>query len=581
MKKTIFKTVLASLALIMTITFYACEKDQIEIRDEQPQAKLKRASDCTFRGMKNNGKWLVFNNQEIYNNVADELRERLKRRTANGADIYLNGSDKDGYGITYDPMPELATFESCAKHQSYRKIKEILEDDQLRRGADPERITDASIDPLNITSHIVGSLTSKDGVIQIGREIYVALNRTKRVVIKNNRADIVDQLISSGKTDVLYEEGNIGDVQFANQAQGTSIVPGFICTAEFNALQGSVNEQENSATYIFQWNDGDGSGAIDLDIEWIFGDGTVINDGSTLVSYTYENLEPYPTVNKFIVCCDVSYTYLDEGDEIQTCSKSNCEEIEIVLEEEINPCDEVREALAVITATILDNVLVFSTDAGTGEVCVGLGDISGAISNLANITYEWSINGEDITGGNPCFDVTCDGNYTGTLTIFRDEVACYVNSFTYDYSGGDANCQGHNDIPKKDVVTWSSDSDRKTKFRAKHSTINDYSLAFPLNWGGNRIEAEIKSYEKGLFWKKEARKHDIVLEGKVFPHESGCACGGQPDDLPGAILSEIAEVSYHEEIMFPDAEGIYCKVDKPYEVILLDENEAKTYSFPQ
>lgn len=152
--------------------------------------------------------------------------------------------------------------------------------------------------------------------------------------------------------------------------------------------------------------------------------------------------------------------------------------------------------------------------------------------------------------------------------------------FTYDHSGGDANCQGHGDIKKKDEITWTSNNNKKTKYRAKHQTQKDNQ--FLLNVGGNQVEGEIKSYKKGsIFWKREARKHEINMKGNVYPHENGCACGGAADALSGLVLSETAKTSYYEELMFVDSEGIYCKVNDPYTVGLTDDSENKTYSFPQ
>ena len=577
------------LAGALSMVLYSCSQEELLSDTDVQQTDLTLKADIakksqSLKGVKNNGQWLMFNDNKSYDNTIDYLRGLLKDRAV-AKEVYLAGSEKDEYGISYDPQPKLALFEQSLNFSSYRKKKELLEDALLREGQDPQRITETAINPLNLTSPIMGTLISEDGVIQIGRDIFVALNRTKRVRIKNNRTDLVNALIQKGDTDILYEDGNIEDVDFQNQAQGSSSVTGFICTADFQALPGTVNQTDQSAAYTFLWNDGDASGATNIEFEWNFGDGTTETGTTQFASHTYENLLPNPSVNNFVVCVQVTYTYMDDDGETQTCNQASCQTISVTLEEQPDPCENVTEAMAFV-GSVLDNVLQFNTVAGGGEVCIGLGPIAGAVANLSGITFEWTVQGQTVTSTNPCFPVSCDGSYPGSLTIKKDGIDCYTNTFTFEYSGGDADCQLHGDLElpdnSSDEIVWNTDSDRKTKIRAKHQTQLDNSIWF--NWGGNQVEGEITCYERRspswLGWKKETRTTTIEMVGNVYPHENGCACGGDPGFM-NESWTKSAKNHYQEKPMFVSSDGIYGRASDPYNVRLVDGPVDVTIQFPQ
>jgi len=583
------QTILAiSLTIAVLALFYSCSQDTDLLSDTNAVTDIESRSDnVNPREVSNNGKWLVFSNKRAYDNTINSLRISLNDSRGEVQEVYLTGSNDDHYGATYDSQPQLALFEQSLDFSSYRKRKELLEEAYLREGMDPSDITETSINPLNITSPIMGSLISENGVIQIEKDIFVALNRTKRVRIKNNRTDLVDALIESGDTRILYEDRNIGDVEFQNKAQGSSVVTGFICTADFEAFPGGINQDDKSAAYTFLWNDGDASGATNIEFTWNFGDGSPSETGTTsFATHTYENLEPHPAVNSFVVCVQVTYTYLDDDGESQTCNQASCQTISVTLEEQPDPCDNVTEAMSIIGISgTLDNILQFTTVAGGGQVCVGLGPIAGAIANLSGVTYEWTAQGQTITSASPCFPVTCDGSYPGSLTIKKDGVSCYTNTFTFEYSGGDADCQlsGDLELPdnSSDEIVWQTDDDKKTKIRAKHQTRKDNGL---FNWGGNQVEGEITSYKRRspswLGWKKEERTTTITMVGNVYPQEDGCACGGEPGFM-NETWTETRKNHYQEKPMFVSSEGIYARGSDPYTVRLIDGPVDRTLQFPQ
>ena len=220
------------------------------------------------------------------------------------------------------------------------------------------------------------------------------------------------------------------------------------------------------------------------------------------------------------------------------------------------------------------------------EVCVDPSNLLLTGSTLLDaLTFRWHFQGQTQDGFAACFEAPCDGEYTVTLEILLpDGTVCMALNSTYQHNV-EANCQGKKDIQYKETFEYYHNGERsKVKFRAKHQTKYDNSIWF--NWGKNQVETEQKSYKKKWYgWKKTPRRHQIFLDGNVYPTGNACLCDGAPFNLdPTFHFRDKTEKKTEYNVpLFLSEPGIFCKVDDPYEVTFIEDNGAvtQTYRFPQ
>jgi len=556
--------------------FDALEENALIENSIDPLKDLKKGES----GQKG-GRWLTFESQKSYDAAYNKLLRLYDSERPDENSVVLVKGDKDGYGVSYDPSPILHLFEVQSVHTSLRKRLLIDEDTQLRRGREVDYVL-RNLDDRGITNVIEQTLLSEEGVVRIGDEILYAPTKTLRIAVLNGREDIMTKILSEG-LDVLYEPEVLENIKVMNTQKKTVSE----CTADFNFSIGGLDAENETGIVSLIWNNGDASGADDLQLTWDFGDGSSTTTSGAIATHTYENLEPDEADNNFTICVTAIYSYTNvDGLEVK-CNSSSCQTINIKLpKEELDLCQIVGTALSVLQVFGVDPYTFNPTPGNGHETCGDAGDLVVAFANYADqLNFTWGFQGQGTQEGiSGCFNAPCDGEYVTSLTISNDDgEICAVLQTNYQHSI-EAFCEGKVDIQYKDDFEYYISGDRFKSFvRAKHET--DYDDGF-FSTSPNQVEGEIKSYKKKWWgWKKTPRHHEIHMEGNVYTFGNACACGGPYDDIPGPAKIETAKKTTRNQPMFPSSAGIFCRVDDPYFVTLkvkINGNYQvdQTYTFP-
>ncbi len=576
---------------LLGLFFTSCENDLLtntESSNGKEITSRSKGGDGGSVNVENNGRWLVFSSEAAYRHAYDALLaldDAEKQET--DVVVLLKGGkgDKGEYDTAYDPNTNLALWEQEVGHSSLRRSLALQEELDLRDGEDPGRIQ-RTLEDRNITDVITQTLFSEEGVIQVGSNIYYAVNPGRMIEVGNNRTELMESILDDG-TDVIFEGTNHFDIKIRNNGSYRGVND---CTADFGSFTGVVDEENGTAQYTFLWNLGDVEGAEGLKLEWNFGDGETMTTTTPFVYHEFDGLQPNID-NSFTVCLTATYSYKDEEGNTVDCNNSSCETITISYEEETNDdplfdCDDAQIVGSIIeTIGLIDLLNITPTPGMAEQVCVnGTNLLLGSAELLDALNFNWSFQGQDGEGLQPCFIAPCDGTYAITLQItLEDGSSCMTLAEEYQHNV-EANCEGKKDIQVKESFEYFIGGDRhKVCFRAKHQTKLDNNI---FDWGKNQIETQQKSYKKRWYgWQKVSKRHIITLEGNVYPSGDACYCEGVPDYLdPSIDFRDKTEknTKYYKQ-MFPSAEGIFCKVNDKYTVTFNENNGSvvQSYDFPQ
>jgi len=579
------KTILFGLASILTLSIFitSCQQDSlipgqssdvsIEDRDRDLGVISGPTLSTGYPQFNHNGQWFQFSDKRSYNLAIDQLTAYANSNQVIGVGGGVLSTGGKGTQLSSDPLDN---FENHYGHKSLRKKVELEEDQRLLAGEDPARFQ-SDLDSRGFVTDVEMSLINEEGVVQLGSDIYIAYSKSTLVKINGRRADIVQQIITSG-TKAAYLPANSADVEIINVGDVAA------CTAEFAATPGNLDNQNNEATYSFLWNNGNASGVTNLLLQWDFGDGNTEASIDAGTSHTYTNLQPYPATNTFIVNLTATYTDADGT----TCNETHPVEINIALESTattVEECDVVSGVFAVIQPLQLGDlnpyVKATVTPGNPQEVCLNTTGLVNLASSILDLTWRWNFQGQMSSDVSPCFTTPCDGDYVVTLELLKsDGTVCGVYTKTYDHNT-DANCQGHSDITREDDFEFTSGSDEyKACIVGKHRTKEGW---WPFD--GNKIKAKMKTYKKNGNdrWRKEKMDHEIYIEGNVYPPGNGCACGGVPDYVQEDEIDNNTKKSSIAHDIFSDSDGIYCQVDDPYTIrfVVNDGLAEESLDFPQ
>lgn len=576
---------------LLGLLFTSCENDVLNTTnnsstDTEISNRSKGKGD-PFKEItvENNGRWLVFSNEDAYKQAYDALLSLDDADADPKEAVILVEDEKGDYGTTYDPNTNLALWEINTGHSSLRRSVALQEDLALRDGQDPGDIQ-RRLQDKDITDVISQTIFSEEGVVQIGSSIHYAVNPGVMVEVQNNRTDLMIDILDVG-TDVIFEGTNHFDIKIKKKGGYRSVKD---CTADFGAFTGVVDEENGTAQYTFLWNLGDVEGAEDLQLTWEFGDGETMTSTSPFIYHEFDNLSPNVD-NSFTVCLTASYSYTDEDGNSVTCNNSSCETITIKYEVEQNDdplfdCDDAQIVASIIeTIGLIDLLNITPTPGMAEQVCVNATNLLlGSATLLDALEFNWSFQGQPGEGLQPCFIAPCDGIYSIVLSIsLEDGQPCKSISEEYPHNV-EANCEGKIDIQVKEDFEYFIGNERhKVCFRAKHQTKLDNNI---FDWGKNQIETQQQSYKKRWYgWQKVAKRHFITLEGNVYPPGNACFCEGVPDYLDPSIdfRNKVEKNTKYYKQMFPSADGIFCKANDKYKVTFNENNGSviQSYEFPQ
>lgn len=562
--------------------FVACEDDFVD--KNAPSSNSD--SDITVRAkgdnVKSNGRWLSVPSHEAYANLYNYLSIIDNKDYGDEKAVILVEDEKGKYGTTYDPNPALAQWERAQDHESLRRRLLLEEDAGLRAGMDPGDLFHTA-DDRDITDVIDQTLASKEGVVQIGTTIRYAVTPSLTIEVLNDNEGLMNQILDEG-TSVISDD-NLDDIRVVTSKSFSGVKD---CTAEFGVFKGVVLEEENKARYTFLWNMGDIAGAIDPVFTWTI-DGVATTSTTPFLFHVFDNLTA-GQANSFNVCLTAKYTIVDEEGVETQCENSSCQTVTIEYDEPVDEplftCDDAQIVASLLETFGIGNLLDLTPTPGNAEqVCVNASNLLlGSAALLDALTFEWTFQNQSGTGINVCFTAPCDGTYDLTLVIkLADGTTCIAISEEYHHHV-EANCQGLTDRQfKEDFPYTLGGKSCKVTFRAKHQTKLDNGF---LNWNKNQIETQQTSYKKKWgFWFKTSRRHEIRLEGNVYPSGDACYCEGTPDYLNPNIDFRIKtekNTKYYKQ-MFPDSDGIFCKVNDPYKVTFNEANGiiVQSYEFPQ
>lgn len=592
---------------ILALTFGSCEKDSFGgdfDGNSSDEFSKTLGTPNPFDDVTVVSSWLKFQDQRHF----EEAYEYLETIRGSEADpVVLTEDDGRGYGASYDDDPALAALEDELGFYSLRKSLQLQEDERLRAGRDPNEILN-SLEDRTITSSSERTLWSPDFVIQIGDQIYYRYTKSLEVSIRGNE-QLMRTILTDG-IDEIYKEENLPFVKLRSPRKGGHLRGDFPCTAKFNALEGGFTSAEKKeAVRSFLWNNGDASGAKDLEIVWDWGDGTTETRNEATASHKYENLAPYPTVNTFNVCATVSYKIekTDDDGEVteEQCSESSCETISITLPEveeetEEDYCDLLAGAIAVWD--LVGSPFEYALGGNANQTCVALNGLYNILVDLGiqgNYTLNWTFQGQEGTGVQSCFSTPCDANYLVSIQILdADGNSCVSYTDRYDHNA-DASCEGKVDISKgwsyQDGyfdVNYPSHLQFRTEIWGKHETNKDDKEIFSSPSVVNQIEAKMKHYQLiDNKWKKSSMHHKIHFLGNVYPQGNGCDCGGDPQYMDDEREDLVMAHWKFEQVkkVFPsqndDGQGIFCKTTDPYFIHYKTylwgvERTVQTFAFP-
>lgn len=183
LKITALFTVVTLFALSILIT--SCQQDSllstesndlsIEDRDKGVGVNLFGPASIHYPKFRHNGQWFEFADKKSYDRGLKSLTAYANDPKNNTGEIII-GEVKDG-DFSYDSNLALANFEMHYRHQSLRKKVELEEDKRLRSGEDPARFQ-SDLDDRGFTFDVKTSILNKDGVVKIGRDIFIAYDKT-------------------------------------------------------------------------------------------------------------------------------------------------------------------------------------------------------------------------------------------------------------------------------------------------------------------------------------------------------------------------------------------------------------------
>ena len=565
------------LALSFGFAFGSCNKDnfssEVEESFEQPGPTHRQGN--PLERIQRVSSWLKFVDQDHYNAVyryLENVQQEALEDPGYTTEVVLREDVGDGYGTTFDPDPSLAVLEQDFGVYTLRKRLLLEEDELLREGQGLEEVV--GLQDNGISSSVARTLHSADFVIQIGNTMIYQHSKSLRVLVDNN-VSVMEDIIANGIEEV-YKEENIDFVDLEVLPKGFR--SDFPCTADFNVLEGGYTDGEKKeALKSFLWNNGDASGAKDLQLTWDWGDGTTTTTTNAAASHKYENLQPYPTVNTFNVCVTATYKIVNEEEDTEElCSQSACKTVTITLPEvevEENYCDELQAASSLWG--LIGSPMEFQpTPNNAQQVCATVNNFYTMLINLAiadNYSFRWTFQGQTSSGLQVCFDAPCDGTYLFSLEIL-DADGNLCSSYTDRYNHNvDAYCEGKEDIEQKYPMYYIHNGENKgVLLRGKHETNKDDGW---FSSAPNQVETEMKHYKKvNNKWKKDERHNRTHILGNVYPQGNGCDCGGTPF-MMDKIFQELIEKKHKYErnyVVFPshddDGQGIFCRVDDPYTV---------------
>lgn len=410
------------LFFIATCVFFivACTKDEPQsINNDEPQLKTSN-SETGLKGVTNNGKWLVFSSEKDYLRIYESLEQQVESYDFDKSRFIE--TDR-----TFDYEPVLTEFESRLKHKSLRSYNLMKQYELYSRGMHPKEVM-TSIQDYHIIDDVELAFLSKDGVVQIGRDI--KMHRNGGTIITTSNKAIATQILEEGSIAALSIR-NIEEVEIqqnsSGQGGGGDQAPE--CTADFVQF-GETTQNGNNFQATFQWAQLlEAECVTDLELIWSWGDGTdntTESIGSTSHTFTEEG-----TYN---VCLQVSWNFEHDTNPEECNAGPTCQEITI---SDGNPCTEqilCAAATAIGAIPGLSGLVISDNNSTPGMLCA---NVEGIVSFLADFCAD--IGPDDITltfngEEGPCWE-TCDGPrdlvlslgnacQTTLTVLFNEELDC-------------------------------------------------------------------------------------------------------------------------------------------------------------
>ena len=496
---------------IFCLVVYSCSKDEVpDAQGDEPITEMRTLLPSnTYQGVEGNGRWLIFQSQDTYRRVYDQLK------MANDNYVDREGKDdSDGDKDECDTEYVLKEFESRFQFVSLRS-RNLQEECRLYAdGKHPKEVMPTLVD-YGILDEQVLTTVSDEGVIQIGEEIRIARDN---YTIITTKAEVAIDILDNGDGKV-FDPKNLDDVEVIQFGGGLTTPE---CTADFENT--SQTEVTNGTLASFTWASSMDLGKLsNVVLVWDFGDGSPKEtESSGTTSHTFA------TPNTYNVCLDVSWTYEKEGQEPEPCTATHCEPV-VIKEVDSDCSDELCDALQILSFLSIEsttNIFVDDDNSSPGNLCLNTSGIINFLVDFcadidpSDITLSFNQTGQSFNGADGgCFQ-TCDGNRNIGISFG----SC---SFTIKVDfNQEPNCDDDDHDTGWKWMWYDTDKGISYRMETK-SKENNF-----LGWGKNHIKSKMinKHFENNKFKRKKA-KLGQRFSGTVKGDQS-CSCdvSATPDE---------------------------------------------------